>query len=197
MDFIKKYIIKLNFILLIASVTIIPFISWYNFNFSVEKTYEKKYYLIKEDDFDYIKKISLNNSPIINSETLEKYIVDAVVDIFNYEPRIFEVYLEKNKDYFSNIGYSNFENTFSEAANIEDSNGVVYKQAIVIDGPYLLGKAKLLSGERIWQYVLKIKDLSQGLEDRDLKTRSVVVILKESNFSKNNKGVTIDSIQVK
>ena len=74
---------------------------------------------------------------------------------------------------------------------------MVLKKTVVTDGPFLLGTAKVLGGQRLWKYVLSTTELQKGLGGSESKRRSVVIILKELKFSKNKKGVAIDSIQVK
>tara|TARA_Y100000588_G_scaffold23752_1_gene23778 strand:- start:9791 stop:10336 length:546 start_codon:yes stop_codon:yes gene_type:complete len=176
---------------------ILPVTYYINFNYSSTYTYEKRYFTVKKNDPSFFKEISLNKKPIINSKTLELYIKESVVDIFNYSPTVINDHLDNVEDYFTEVGFNSFGETIRYVAEIEAERGMVLKKTVVTDGPFLLGTAKVLGGQRLWKYVLSTTELQKGLGGSESKRRSVVIILKELKFSKNKKGVAIDSIQVK
>lgn len=197
MEFIKKNLLKLNFLLMFIGMLILPLIYYINFNFSSQYTHQQRYFAVKKDEPSYFKEISLNKKPIINSKTLELYIKESVVDIFNYSPKVITDHLDKVDIYFTDVGFNSFEGVISNVAAIEAERGMVLKKTVVTNGPYLLGTAKVLGGERLWKYVLNTVELQKGLGGSDSKKRSLVIVLREMKFSRNKKGVAIDSIEVK
>ncbi len=197
MNYIKKNILKLNYLLLLLGFIILPITYYINFNYSSNYTYEKRYFTVKKDDPSFFKEISLNKKPIINSKTLELYIKESVVDIFNYSPKVINNHLNGIEDYFTEVGFNSFSENIKYVADIEAERGMVLKKTTVTEGPFLLGTAKVLGGQRLWKYVLSTTELQKGLGGSESKRRSVIIILKELKFSKNKKGVAIDSIQVK
>lgn len=197
MNYIKKNILKLNYLLLLLGFIILPITYYINFNYSSNYTYEKRYFTVKKDDPSFFKEISLNKKPIINSKTLELYIKESVVDIFNYSPTVINNHLNGIEDYFTEVGFNSFSENIRYVADIEAERGMVLKKTTVTEGPFLLGTAKVLGGQRLWKYVLSTTELQKGLGGSESKRRSVIIILKELKFSKNKKGVAIDSIQVK
>ena len=197
MNYIKKNILKLNYLLLLLGFIILPIIYYINFNYSSTYTYEKRYFTVKKDDPSFFKEISLNKKPIINSKTLELYIKESVVDIFNYSPTVINDHLDNVENYFTDVGFESFGETIRYVADIEAERGMVLKKTTATDGPFLLGTAKVLGGQRLWKYVLSTTELQKGLGGSESKRRSIIIILKELKFSKNKKGVAIDSIQVK
>jgi hypothetical protein len=197
MNFIKKNILKLNFILLFIGLFSLPLIYYINFNFSSQYTYQHRYFTVKKSEPSFFKEISLNKNPIINAKTLEIYIKDSVIDIFNYSPKLINDHIENINIYFTEIGLNNFRNVIIPISQVEADNGMVLKKTTVTNGPYLLGTAKVLGGERLWKYVLQTTELQKGLGGSDTRRRSIVIVLREIKFSKNKKGVAIDSIEVK
>lgn len=197
MNYIKKNILKLNYLLLFLGFIILPVTYYINFNYSSSYTYEKRYFTVKKNEPSFFKEISLNKKPIINSKTLELYIKESIVDIFNYSPKVIDSHLDYIEDYFTEVGFDQFTETIKYVADIEAERGMVLKKTVVTEGPFLLGTAKVLGGQKLWQYVLSTTELQKGLGGTQSKSRSIVVILKELKFSKNKKGVAIDSIQVK
>lgn len=197
MDYIKKNIIKLNFIILGMFLTLSPILFYINFNFSANQTYKKEYFSLKSGDPSYSMPIILTEKPIINSETLVNYAKKSIVDIFSYNVYQGQKHKEHIEIYFTNIGYKKFKGVFSDILNKDDSVGVVSKKTIVNEGPYLLGVAKVMGGDRIWKYILNTIEYRQGIGGSEKKYRSIEIVLKEMKFSKNNKGVAIDSMVVK
>lgn len=197
MNYIKRNIIKLNFIVIGISLILLPILFLFNYNFSSEETYKKDYYILKSGTPEYIDKIYLSKNPIINSETLLNFTKEAVIDIFNYKTHEANDHARKIQKYFSDLGYEIFKPELKSMILSDMDTNAVIKKTIVIDGPYLLGTGKLLSGERLWKYVLNTMELRSGLGGTQKKIRSVELILKEIKFSENNKGVAIDSMIVK
>ncbi len=191
MNYIKKNILKLNYLLLLLGFIILPITYYINFNYSSNYTYEKRYFTVKKDDPSFFKEISLNKKPIINSKTLELYIKESVVDIFNYSPKVINNHLNGIEDYFTEVGFNSFSENIKYVADIEAERGMVLKKTTVTDGPFLLGTAKVLGGQRLWKYVLSTTELQKGLGGSESKRRSIIIILKELKFSKNKIGVYI------
>ena len=159
MNYIKKNILKLNYLLLLLGFIILPVTYYINFNYSSTYTYEKRYFTVKKNDPSFFKEISLNKKPIINSKTLELYIKESVVDIFNYSPTVINDHLDNVEDYFTEVGFNSFGETIRYVAEIEAERGMVLKKTVVTDGPFLLGTAKVLGGQRLWKYVLSTTEL--------------------------------------
>ena len=197
MNFIKKNLMKLNFLLLFIGTVVLPLTYYINFNFSSQYTHQLRYFTVKKGDPSFFKEISLNKKPIINSKTLEMYIQDSMVDIFNYSPKLISDHLDNIEIYFTDVGFENFSLVISDVAAVEVERGMVLKKTVVTEGPYLLGTAKVLGGERLWKYVLNTVELQKGLGGSESRKRSIIIILREMKFSKNKKGVAIDSIEVK
>ena len=199
MDYIKKNIVKLNFIIILSSILLLPILFYVNFNYSSVKTYEKKFYVLKAKDPSFAKKTNLTNKPIINNVTLNKFIEDSITAIFNYKAleENEEEHLKKIEEYFTTLGYSNFEKVMKKLLRIERDYGVIISKSMIDRGPYLLGTAKIIGGQRLWKYTVSIIEIKKGLGANSRDTKKLEIILKETNFSKNNKGVAIDSIVIK
>lgn len=189
-----KNITKINYFVSIIMFIVLPITILINVNISAEKTYQKKYYVIKENDLNYFKPIRLNSDPIINKNTLSKYIEEVTIDLFNYNPKIKNEYFNKIEQHFTNDSFIIYKSNFDYLSSMEILNGVEIKKTVIISGPYLIGEGKLITGERVWKYALRTQELLIGLTDRNYTTRDVNIILKEIPYSKNKKGVAIDSI---
>ncbi len=189
-----KNITKINYFVSIIMFIVLPITILINVNISAEKTYQKKYYVIKENDLNYFKPIRLNSNPIINKNTLSKYIEEVTIDLFNYNPKIKNEYFNKIEQHFTNDSFIIYKSNFDYLSSMEILNGVEIKKTVIISGPYLIGEGKLITGERVWKYALRTQELLIGLTDRNYTTRDVNIILKEIPYSKNKKGVAIDSI---
>lgn len=189
-----KNITKINYFVSIIMFIVLPITILINVNISAEKTYQKKYYVIKENDLNYFKPIRLNSNPIINKNTLSKYIEEVTIDLFNYNPKIKNEYFNKIEQHFTNDSFIIYKSNFDYLSSMEILNGVEIKKTVIISGPYLIGEGKLITGERVWKYALRTQELLIGLTDRNYATRDVNIILKEIPYSKNKKGVAIDSI---
>jgi hypothetical protein len=199
MDYIKKNIIKINFILILSSLILLPLFFYINFNFSSQKTYEKTFYTLKSGVPSVSKKIELNRYPIINDVTLNSFLKTSINEIFNYST-IQEDKIEHIKNiekYFTPLGYRNFKGLISEILTNEEIKGVILNKSVINQGPYLLGVAKILGGDMVWKYVLKTKEIKKGTGGNALTGRRIEVILKEMKFSRNNQGIAIDSIMIR
>ena len=197
MEYIKKNIIKLNFIMIGVFLILSPIIFYYNFNYTSDNTKQKNFILLKSGEPSFQQKTNLLSTPIINSETLIKYTKDSVVDIFSYETYQHKEHLNKIEKYFTNLGFQNFKSVFNYMIQQDQNTESVVKKTIVVDGPYLLGTGNILGEKRIWKYILQSIELRQGIGGKQRKEKSIEIILKEMKFSKNNKGVAIDSMIVK
>lgn len=189
-----KNITKINYFIAIITFILLPIIFIININISAEKTYEKKYYIIKENDPNYFKPITLTKNPIINKNTLSKYIEEITIDLFNYNPKIKTEYYKKIEQHFTDESLEIYKLNFDYLSNMEILNGVEIKKTVILSGPYLIGEGKLITGERVWKYAVRTQELLIGLSNRNYTTRDVNIILKEIPYSKNKKGVAIDSI---
>lgn len=189
-----KNITKINYFFSVFALIALPLILIVNINMSSKKTYEKKYYIIKENDVNYFRPINLNSKPIINKVTLAKYIEEATIDLFNYNPKIKNEYYEKIESHFTEESFNMYKSNFDYLSSVEIANGAELKKTVILSGPYLVGEGKLITGERVWKYAVRTQELLIGLGQRNYSTRDVNIILKEIPYSKNKKGVAIDSI---
>ena len=101
------------------------------------------------------------------------------------------------KIYFTDLGYKNFVASYKPVLETDIETETLVRSTFVTKGPYLLGTANILGEGRVWKYVLKVLELREGLGAQQQKNKSIELILKEIKFSKNKKGVAIDSIVVK
>lgn len=189
-----KNITKINYFISILICFALPILFLINIYISAEKTYEKKYFIIKENDINYFKPVKLNSSPIINKNTLSKYVEEVTIDLFNYNPKIKNEYFNKIEQHFTENSFELYKSDFNYLSLREIMNGVELKKSVIIAGPYLIGEGKLITGERVWKYAVRTQELLIGLSQRNYSTRDVNIILKEIPYSKNKKGIAIDSI---
>jgi len=189
-----KNITKINYFFSVFALIALPLILILNINMSSKKTYEKKYYIIKENDVNYFRPINLNSKPIINKVTLAKYIEEVTIDLFNYNPKIKNEYYKKIESHFTEESFNMYKLNFDYLSSVEIANGAELKKTVILSGPYLVGEGKLITGERVWKYAVRTQELLIGLGQRNYSTRDVNIILKEIPYSKNKKGVAIDSI---
>lgn len=189
-----KNITKINYFISILVFFTLPILFLINIYISAEKTYEKKYFIIKENDVNYFKPVKLNSSPIINKNTLSKYVQEVTIDLFNYNPKIKGEYFDKIEQHFTEDSLELYKSDFNYLSSIEIMNGVELKKSVIIAGPYLIGEGKLITGERVWKYAVRTQELLIGLSQRNYSTRDINIILKEIPYSKNKKGIAIDSI---
>lgn len=189
-----KNITKINYFFSVFALIALPIILIVNINMSSKKTYEKKYYIIKENDVNYFRPINLNSKPIINKVTLSKYIEEVTIDLFNYNPKIKNEYYKKIESHFTEESFNMYKLNFDYLSSMEIANGAELKKTVILSGPYLVGEGKLITGERVWKYAVRTQELLIGLGQRNYSTRDINIILKEIPYSKNKKGVAIDSI---
>jgi hypothetical protein len=197
MNFIKKNIIKLNFIIIGFSILALPILFYINFNITAELTYEKKFFILQAGKPSFSEEISLQKRPIINSETLSRFSKESVVDIFSHNIHESNQHIKDMKIYFTDLGYKNFVASYKPVLETDIETETLVRSTFVTKGPYLLGTANILGEGRVWKYVLKVLELREGLGAQQQKNKSIELILKEIKFSKNKKGVAIDSIVVK
>jgi len=197
MEYIKRNIIKVNFFTILSSIIILPIMFFINFNFTANKTYQKSFYALQEGNPSYNQPITLQDKPIINSETLTLFSKMSVVDIFSHAIHESNEHTKAMSIYFTDLGYKKFVESYKPILESNIETGTVIKTTIVTKGPYLLGTASIIGQGRIWKYILGVVELREGLGGQESKSKTIELVLKEVKFSKNKKGVAIDSLIVK
>jgi len=197
MEYIKRNIIKVNFFTILSSIIILPIMFFINFNFTANKTYQKSFYALQEGNPPYNQPITLQDKPIINSETLTLFSKMSVVDIFSHAIHESNEHTKAMSIYFTDLGYKKFVESYKPILESNIETGTVIKTTIVTKGPYLLGTASIIGQGRIWKYILGVVELREGLGGQESKSKTIELVLKEVKFSKNKKGVAIDSLIVK
>lgn len=185
---------RIIYFFLYVMIFALPLISYYSYNTVSKLTYQKKYYLVKENSPEFIKNVNLQDSPIINENSIKEFIEDSVLKIFNYRTATALNNLSELRFLFDNQGYSDFSNNYTYRIELERAAGVVINDALFIKSPLYMGYYNY--GDEISRvYYFELKELKTG-ENQSEKYNTVKVFIEIvlEDFEKNKKGLSIKSI---
>lgn len=188
---------RFNYWILLALVIIMPFYLYYYYNYTSQLTYKKNYYLIQDGNYEYIKKIDLQKTPIINDGSIKDFIKESIVGIFNYRPNVAIRNLGEYEKYFSSAAYEFFYHGFAARINSEIESGVVINEAVVLTDPLLIGGYEYYSGEKTYIYYVVIREMKTGeTGSKILQNSEVLVEIVKEDFILNGKGLSIKNISL-
>jgi hypothetical protein len=182
---------------LLVLLIILSVFFYHAYNYTSIETYQKRFLVVKKGDPDFLENVAVQNHPIINMDSLSDFIKRSVVRIFNYEVAFGREALDKNKDFFSPAGFNDFSSMFDFRLQNERDNGVVLKEAAIVEGPFYLGYFTY-ANVQAWQFYVEIMETTTGLDNKpDTRKRDVFIVIRTMDFSKNNKGLAIDSFDIR
>ena len=197
MDYIRRNIYKLVHFIVIFGLIFFTIFNFTYYNYISGKTYEKKYYLIQEGNTNYLRKSILQDTPVINNNSLKEFSREVILTLFNYKTHEAQDKLDKNRNLFSNIAsFEKFKEIFDYRLSEEEDNGFLLKETIISDGPYKLGYLNA-NGFTAWRMYLKGREMRYGENgDIDILDRKIFVIIKTDDFNKLGRGLSVDSITI-
>jgi hypothetical protein len=198
MDYIKKNMFKVIYIIITISIITLPLFYFIFYNVISHQTYEKKYFVVQDKKPEFIKKIKMQDEPILNSSSLKIFTKEQTIKLFSYKMHNAIDKLKQNKDLFSNnLSYNAFREMFTYRLENEMNSGFLLKETIVLDGPFLMGSYTLANKEA-WKYYMRIKEMRYGeTGEIDTLNRKVFFIISTDDFNKNGKGLSIEAISIK
>lgn len=197
MESIKKNTQKIVYFTVILTLLLMPFFNYFYYNYVSQKTYTKDYFLIQNENFDFLKKVELQNNPIINNKSVKDFAVESVLTLFTYEIHNANKKLSENQNLFStNLAYETFKNIFEYRVNDEDENGYILKETVITDGPFVLGTFQTTSFQA-WRLYMTIKEMRYGENGEiNYSNKKIFIIVKTNDFNKKSRGISIDSINI-
>ena len=188
---------RFNYWILIIIALSLPFFLYYYYNYTSEVTYKKNYYIIKSDDLGFIKKLDLQDNPIINDSSIKDFIENSMIGILNYRPNVAIRNLDNYEIFFSSEAFSSFKTGFEIRIESEINSGVVINEAVITRRPLYVGRYEYYDGSKSYLYYLKVRELKTGETGKEiLKTSEVMLEIVQEDFSENQKGLTIKSISI-
>jgi hypothetical protein len=171
----------------------IPLMLHYQYAYGSNKLVEVNYLAVKEDHPDYMKRINLLKNPIINASSMEKFISEAIIEIFNYSVGDEQSGDYEGEKYFTKFGLSRYKESKEKFNDYLESNGVVLVNSVIDGDIYLTGIAEPQIGNKQYRYDLKIITTLKGLGGKKIGKKSMTLILKEDGVINNKYGIAIDS----
>lgn len=162
------------------------------------KTYEKKYYLIQEDNYDYFEDYELSDSPIVNENSIREFISYALINIFNYRTNVAIRNLDDYEQYFSSAAFNYFKFNFRNRVQDEIENGVVINEVVLENKPRYMGSYKYGNGFESKLYHIGLREVKTGETGTRLYNNfDIFVEIQFEDFSVNGKGLSIRGIEIR
>lgn len=188
---------KINYILLQIFFIIISIALYFSYNVVSNKTHQKNFYLVKDGDPSFFDKINLQSNPIINENTIKEFIKKSTLSIFNYRTAKALENLEKNRNLFDKDAYDFFYLIFEDRIYNEKNLGAVITDTILLNDPLYIGSYNYGSySSRLYYFQTRELRIGEN-ESRINRTYDVFIEIVPEDFQKNNRGLSIKSINLR
>jgi hypothetical protein len=185
-----------------ASFFLILILSYSFFKFGENSfAYSKNYYAISiEEGKEGGDKIQVIRSPFIDKENIKTWLRYNFIGIFSKTELNYQS--DEHWQLVKSVFASGLDRDFwdQEVERFEEliKNGYKISNAVVVQPPVLLGEFKSFDGVNYWKYYLELstENLSIGQAEPNYQRLKLNVVVKETNPSKNFRGIVVDSITI-